>query len=481
MYTSIPMADWHVHVPACSTLASRSRTELGGPCSPVASSHGEALASITMVWCDICFTPLLGTGEEQTLEKSITGVEHGDSKASVNLLCPTCKLTSAQVVLREQGLMNEPTDTQQSDKASQARRKKKGKRKSIASDDEAASGDAKASPSEKVRRFRIPTSQGAMRYPRAPDRSAQSSAPAASSIPPIPGLASEPSTSVKPPNSPASSGPKSPNTPLTQASPDGDGSPGLVDTHFKFEFSCAEAHAKARHVADPLGALMQKIEKISDISQFKKLVHSESLFDGFANVTMTYETIQSKLQSTLEDTRTHRDLSDDSDVVYRHLCPIPVAKGTEALSSKEGWHEEATLQEIKATVAFCEHPGTRLKVQSTDMHARAPNIPFLMGAGGSARKSSMTDYGTDLLTTNAAAPDEFKQRQFLAQDSTLRGIYDSIIATGSCGIVSDEASCTYETPDSGQGNGVHYLSQPKMCKIVNAEALDALTGKGSTH
>ena len=115
------------------------------------------------------------------------------------------------------------------------------------------------------------------------------------------------------------------------------------------------------------------------------------------------------------------------------------------------------------------------------MHARAPNIPFLMGAGGSARKSSMTDYGTDLLTTNAAAPDEFKQRQFLAQDSTLRGIYDSIIATGSCGIVSDEASCTYETPDSDQGNGVHYLSQPKMCKIVNAEALDALTGKGSTH
>ena len=177
--------------------------------------------------------------------------------------------------------MNETTDTQQSDKAFQARRRKKGKRKSVASDDEAASGDAKASPSEKVKRFRIPTSQGAMRYPRAPDRSAQSSAPAASSIPPIPGLASEPSTSVKPPDSPASSGPKSPNTPLTQASPDGDGSPGLVDTHFKFEFSCAEAHAKARHVADPLGALMPKIEKISDINQFKMLMHSESLFDGF--------------------------------------------------------------------------------------------------------------------------------------------------------------------------------------------------------
>ncbi|CAK0905499.1 unnamed protein product [Prorocentrum cordatum] len=262
----------------------------------------------------------------------------------------------------------------------------------------------------------------------------------------------------------------SPAAKSTQASPASSASPGLADTDFNFNFRCSDKReSKGR------------IRAAATTRDLHGLIHVESLFHGFGDETDAYRTAQDALRSIFEDQRAHRDLADDSDVAYNHLCPSPFASALVAISFKEGWRPESALQDFKATAVFLEHPGTRLAIKPGDQHVRAPNIQRLTGAGGSARKSSKTTYFTNCLVGSAAAPQEFRDREFFCQDSTLRGIYDAILATSSAAVVSDEASITYLTPISDPDSGVYHLAQNTMCKLVNAEAMDALTGKGTTH
>ena len=186
-----------------------------------------------------------------------------------------------------------------------------------------------------------------------------------------------------------------------------------------------------------------------------------------------YETTMAALQCMAKDGRSHKDLVTDVQYTVRDMFPAPVAKAITTVAARNGWHAECLAQEVVASAAFCEHPGTRLKAHMSEWHSRSPCIAYLRGASMSARKSSLKTYGDDLVFKNPASPQNFKDRAFIAADSTLRALREHMQKHQHCAIISDECSNTYETPWSEGGKGLHYLIRSKVCTYVNAESDDS--------
>ena len=111
----------------------------------------------------------------------------------------------------------------------------------------------------------------------------------------------------------------------TQASPASSASLGLADVDFDFNFRCADKRESKGRLADPLDSLMPAIRAASTTRDLNAHNHNDCLFRGFGDEQEAYRSIQAALRSVFEDERTHRDLADDSDVLYNHLCPTPFA------------------------------------------------------------------------------------------------------------------------------------------------------------
>eukprot|EP00969_Alexandrium_andersonii_P091788 4051411-Alexandrium_andersonii.AAC.1 len=122
-----------------------------------------------------------------------------------------------------------------------------------------------------------------------------------------------------------------------------------------------------------------------------------------------------------------------------------MAKALHTIALQEGWSNECIYQEVKVCTAFTEHPATRLVLRAADSHGRTPCIAALRAAEASARKTSLDEFGTSLLTKSPGAPDAFKERLFIAADATVRGLRDAVLATSACAIISSEISTTYRT------------------------------------
>jgi hypothetical protein len=111
---------------------------------------------------------------------------------------------------------------------------------------------------------------------------------------------------------------------------------------------------------------------------------------------------------------------------------------------------------LASNIGFLEHFRTRLSEKPNALHHVSPNIPVIIAASSSARKSSLVKYITSLLTS-AAAPEEFRDRHIFLVDATLKGIRTSLVNYQRCAVNSDEAVNTYSTPWSEPSSGVNYL------------------------
>ena len=251
---------------------------------------------------------------------------------------------------------------------------------------------------------------------------------------------------------------------------------------FRFRFSAQSSRSEEEErTADPVSECISALRASRTSAQLDAAMHSPDLFKGFADEDEAYDTTQRVLKSIVEDTRTHRDLCEDAQFSLRDVSPLPMAKALHTIALQEGWSNECVYQEVKVCTAFTEHPGTRLVLRTTDSHGRTPCIAALRAAEASARKTSLDEFGTSLLTRSRGAPAAFKDRLFIAADATVRGLRDAVLATSACAIISSEVSTTYRTPYSEQGDGLQYLQRPVMCKYMNCEADDNLTGRSGTH
>lgn len=261
-------------------------------------------------------------------------------------------------------------------------------------------------------------------------------------------------------------------------------SPGRMQND-NFGFSFGDAHKKRDRVgktSDPIEEPLEQVRAAKDRQSLEKALHHEHLFAGYKNEKEAYETTMKRLQDIVAKKRTHRSLAEDQEFSLRSLVPVPLAKGIAAIAVKEGWHPECLYQELKVCASFPEHPATRLKVRKTNLHKRSCGIPCLRAADASARKTSLDQYGTSLLTETKNLPDPiFKKRQFIASDATVRGIRNAIVATDAAAIISSEVNTTYKTPNSEDAQGLHFIPRPLMCKDFTCEEDDSMTGKGGTH
>ena len=99
-----------------------------------------------------------------------------------------------------------------------------------------------------------------------------------------------------------------------------------------------------------------------------------------------------------------------------------MATALRTIALKEGYTPECLYQEVRVCSAFTEHPATRLRLRASVEHSRSCPIPALRAAEASARKTSLDDFGRELLTGLPNAPPEFQKREFIAADLTVRGL-----------------------------------------------------------
>ena len=216
-------------------------------------------------------------------------------------------------------------------------------------------------------------------------------------------------------------------------------------------------------------------------SEFLETIVSRETFASWHNEREIVKTVGERLDAIAKDDRTHRELATDPDFSIGALYPVPIAMVVKTIAVAEGWSPECLAACLLSNMAFLEHQRTRLAVQSSAIHAVSPNIPIVIGASSSARKSSLLKFTTDLLVTEDCPCDGIASRSVFLVDATLRGIRNALVSFSRCSVSSDEIVNTYHTPWSETSTGVNYLSRSKLNTYLNCERDDVITATSTTH
>ena len=384
----------------------------------------------------------------------LTRLMHAQHYAElINVPCPTCRKTGSELTVLSQR-MTTSGGAQPATEVSSA-------------------APAARSFPRPLRRghFVMPTSQGGVQTLRAPQRrqshnrsrSRSQGSPAAVRAPP----------SSPPPSQPSQSQSMSPTQSITTSQ---GGRPVPISSSDTFGFSFADSSrssGSAAPISDPLTAELEAFARSSAPDHVRRLLHPRELFDGLENEAATRATAKRWLDEIMEDPRTHLEVGYDPTFSIRLLVPTLFHTSIVTVAAQEGWQPEPLMQGIQSNTGWMEHHETVCKEFAEEHHARQTTIP-LFGAGApSTRKTSLERFISQELI-----PIDWL-RACVCSDATLKGFLNCIANENRSGVVNSEATTAYETKQSENAKGTHWMGKPKMLVFVNGERSVTMTGHGA--
>ncbi len=333
------------------------------------------------------------------------------------------------------------------------------------------------------RPFQMPTQEGRLRIINPPNWRRQQPSCSRSPARGFPGTPPGRRSGFPSPGVHASQG-SSPGASLPSPPPP---SPDHVDPYIGFAFnSRASNPGRAAEVRDPCQHLVTELLACRTYGEVRQILHPKPdgtdycyASEGLRNETEAYDTITQWLQEIVGDERSHREVG-TSLFSLKRVSPGPFAHCITAIAEREGWFAECLHQEVLLCSSFLEHAESRLFEREGEEHGRAPAIPCFRAASMSARKSSLSAFGFDLLCKNDAAPLDMKSAKWLGMDGTVKGLRDAFGKYHRGGIHSCEVSATYKTIQSDMTEtGAHLLNKTKVCTWTHSERDGNLTGQGA--
>ncbi|CAK0825868.1 unnamed protein product, partial [Prorocentrum cordatum] len=236
---------------------------------------------------------------------------------------------------------------------------------------------------------------------------------------------------------------------------------------------------------DPTGesvaALQAKVEGLPEdevSNAIEEFLFPDVVFEGFKTKEEVYETVRQRVMKAWEDTRSHRQIASELDFDLRTIAPKPLADAVHTAAKARGLSAEALLSAVECNMGFIEAPGTKLTHLRQSGHYVSPGQPLLIGSASSTRKSALMQRTDKWLTQVPEASPVFKDKLVMNTDCTTKGIRKQLEEHGRCGISSDEAANTFQTPFSDVESGVHYLSCAKLNTWTQSEHDGPATGNG---
>ena len=268
--------------------------------------------------------------------------------------------------------------------------------------------------------------------------------------------------------------------PATYSPMAGESPHALTSSLHGFHFHSATGRTAAR-VPDPFEDFKQRILNFDGTpEEFLDWMLARETFAGMHRGRDVVKTIGEALDAIAKDDRPHHEIATHPDFSIGPLYPAPVVMVVKTVALAQGWSPECLAACLLSDLAFLEHPQTRLALSPGALHTVSPNIPIVIGASSSARKSSLIKFTTDLLVAGSPC-DGFATRNIFLVDATLKGIRNSLANYMRASVTSDEIVNTYSTPWSEPGTGVNYLSRSKLNTFLNCERDDVITGIATTH
>ncbi|CAK0799279.1 unnamed protein product, partial [Prorocentrum cordatum] len=238
-------------------------------------------------------------------------------------------------------------------------------------------------------------------------------------------------------------------------------------------------------VPDPTGesvaALQAKVEGLPEdeaSNAIEEFLFLDIVFEGFKTKEEVYETVRQRVMKAWEDTRSHRQIASELDFDLRTIAPKLLADAVHTAAKARGLSAEALLSAVECNMGFIEAPGTKLTHLRQSGHYISPGQPLLIGSASSTRKSALMQRTDKWLTQVPEASPVFIDKLVMNTDCTTKGIRKQLEEHGRCGISSDEAANTFQTPFSDVESGVHYLSCAKLNTWTQSEHDGPATGNG---
>ena len=98
----------------------------------------------------------------------------------------------------------------------------------------------------------------------------------------------------------------------------------------------------------------------------------------------------------------------------------------QTIALNQGWSQECLAGCLVSNMGFMEHEATRLALGRQTIHTVTPNVPILIAANSSARKSSLIAYSTKLMTSENSPCEGLREgREVILQVATMKGIKKS--------------------------------------------------------
>ena len=152
------------------------------------------------------------------------------------------------------------------------------------------------------------------------------------------------------------------------------------------------------------------------------------------------------------------------------------------IALRQGWNPECLGACLQSNMGFLEHEETRLSLSTQSLHSVTPNVPILIAANSSARKSSLITYTNKLLHHENSPCEGLRTgKGVIMQDATMKGIRQAIVNNNRASVSTDELVNTYQTPWSEQASGINYLGRSKMNTFLSCENDDSVTAVAQTH
>jgi hypothetical protein len=269
-----------------------------------------------------------------------------------------------------------------------------------------------------------------------------------------------------------------------QATQGGSALPVQADEHAGFSFQdLTRVASGSASLADPLVAVMAKLDNVQTLAELRAVIHPPGLFEGLKDGDTTYDTTLTWLGEIESGRQNHVELGADTTFSTRLLLPMPFKVAIQTVALSEGWPTEGLALAIASNVGWLEHPQTRIKQRSTDDHHRSANIGFFHGMDPSLGKSSLKSFTTSTCLQGENIDETIRNGTAVCVDGTLKGHRTSMLNLSRSGIETDEVTSAYHCstgPDSTT-RGVHFASREKLCTFVNGERDSCITGNGTVH
>eukprot|EP00435_Cladocopium_sp_Y103_P060230 s512_g22.t1 len=247
-----------------------------------------------------------------------------------------------------------------------------------------------------------------------------------------------------------------------------------------FEDALAEEEVGDNTLKDPVAALVEQIKETSSVIELDKLLFPDRMFKDLKNKENVYDLVKSNLKQAWEDTRHHRQLSQEEDFDVRLCSATPMAEAVHTLARAKGIDTEALLGCVECNIGFLEAPGTTLTHNKRSNHDISTGSPVIVGSASSTRKSALIKMTDDWLTAVPGASEEFTNKSILTTDCTTKGVRNCLQEFARCGVSTDEAANTFETKFSDKESGIHFVSMTKLNTWTQSEFDGTATGHSKT-